>query len=130
MDWVKVTQEAEAETRESGRGHNAYARVQEAAEDAYDLMCVMRADLQTMLGESEYVPGSIMFRLLSGEENRITVWREHRGLSQKDLAAKANMTAAQLCEIENGKKSGSIKTLQKLAKALNVTVDNLLPKGD
>lgn len=36
------------------------------------------------------------------------------------------MTAAQLSEIEAGKKTGSVATLQKLARALGVTIDELV----
>ena len=76
-------------------------------------------------GETEFLPWEMAKRLRHGE-HPVLVWCEHRGLTQKALAAQVKMTAAQLSEIENGKKTGSVATLQKLARALDVTVDELL----
>jgi DNA-binding XRE family transcriptional regulator len=109
---------------------NDIEKLREAAEDAYDILCVLKAQLALATGQDEWLPGDMVFRLFDPSVSRITVWREHRGLSQKDLAAKAGMTAAQLCEIEGGKRSGSIATLRKIAKALGVTVNDLLPPED
>ena len=67
-----------------------------------------------------------MVKRLRRGEHPVLVWREHRGLTQKALAAQVKMTAAQLSEIENGKKTGSVATLQKLARALGVTIDELV----
>ena len=75
--------------------------------------------------KTEFLPWDMVKRLRRGE-HPVLVWREHRGLTQKALAAQVKMTAAQLSEIENGKKTGSVATLQKLARALDVTVDELL----
>jgi DNA-binding XRE family transcriptional regulator len=101
--------------------------LREAAEDAYDILCALRAKIALSVGDSEMLPGEMVKRLLVDGDNPIIVWREHRGMTQKALAAKVKMTAAQLSEIEKGKKSGSIATLRKLSIALGVTVDDLLP---
>jgi DNA-binding Xre family transcriptional regulator len=126
MDWQATVKQAHKEAAAAGIGSNSLERIQDAAEEAYDILCVMEADLRAVLGEAEYVPFSLAQRRFAGE-NPITVWREHRGMTQKALAAKVKMTAAQLSEIEKGKKSGSIATLRKLSIALGVTVDDLLP---
>jgi DNA-binding XRE family transcriptional regulator len=104
--------------------------LREAAEDAYDILCALHAKIALSVGESEMLPGDMVKRLLIDGDNPLIVWREHRGLTQKALAAKVKMTAAQLSEIEKGKKSGSIATLRKLSVALGVTVDDLLPAED
>jgi transcriptional regulator with XRE-family HTH domain len=53
--------------------------------------------------------------------------REQRGLSQLALAQKAGVAQAYISEMEAGqKKNPGIETLRKLARALKVTVGELL----
>ena len=103
-----------------------YERLIERIEDAEDLAHAKAFDAAYARGDVELLPLDLVKRLRRGE-HPLTVWRDHRGFTQKALAAAARMTAAQLSEIENGKKTGSVATLQKLARALGVTVDELLP---
>lgn len=53
-------------------------------------------------------------------------WREYRGLSQEALAAKAGVSTALISEIEAGNSGGSPESLEKLAKALQCEVGELL----
>ena len=55
------------------------------------------------------------------------VWREYRALSQSALARASGVSRVQIVEIEAGRNSGSVHTLRKLADALRVTVDDLIP---
>jgi DNA-binding XRE family transcriptional regulator len=130
MEYTKQTTAEDWSSLQADPVPNDPDVLREAAEDAYDILCAMQAKLALTIGDSEMLPGTLVKRLLVDGDNPITVWREHRALTQKALAAKVKMTAAQLSEIENGKKSGSIATLSKLAKALNVNVDDLLPLED
>jgi XRE family transcriptional regulator of biofilm formation len=53
--------------------------------------------------------------------------REARGWSQRDLAAKAKVTGAYIAQLETGVRTNpTIDTLRKLAKALKVTVGELV----
>jgi transcriptional regulator with XRE-family HTH domain len=53
--------------------------------------------------------------------------REERGLTQRDLAKRAKVTAAYVAMIETGvRKSPSLAVLRRLAKALGVPVTALL----
>jgi transcriptional regulator with XRE-family HTH domain len=61
---------------------------------------------------------------LDGEQP-IKVWREHRGLTQDALAEKAGISKAYLCQIENRKRVGALKTLKALAAALAVSMNEL-----
>ncbi|MCH8184295.1 MAG: helix-turn-helix transcriptional regulator [Proteobacteria bacterium] len=61
-----------------------------------------------------------------GGENPIKVFREYRGLTQKQLAKKTDTSAAYLSQIETGRRTGSIKLLRRLAGALNVEVEDLI----
>ena len=58
------------------------------------------------------------------------IWREHRGLSQRALAAEADVSVPYLSEIEAGRKPGSARTLAALAEVLGVTIEELLPAED
>ena len=77
----------------------------------------------------ERVPAEVVERLLAGEQPT-RVWREHRGLSLRRLADAAGISSPMLSEIETGKKDGSIRTLARVARALGVDVDDLLPWDD
>lgn len=103
-----------------------YDRLIADLEDAQDIASAKAFEAREAEGGADWLPWELAKRLRRGV-HPVTIWREHRGLSQRALAAQAGMTAAQLSEIEGGKKTGSVATLRKLAGALLVTVDDLLP---
>jgi ribosome-binding protein aMBF1 (putative translation factor) len=98
----------------------------EALLDAADVADANRVLAEIAAGRQEWVPSEIVDRLLDGE-NRIRVWREHRGLSATDLATRAEISAGYLSELETGKKTGTVDTLRKLANALKLDLDDLVP---
>jgi len=51
-----------------------------------------------------------------------------RGMSQDDLAKRTGITQGYLSEIEIGRKGGDVRTLRKLADALKVSFDSLVPE--
>ena len=57
---------------------------------------------------------------------KIIIIREQRGLSQEKLAAKAGLHRAYIGQIERGEKNIGLKNLEKIAKALDVSVRVLL----
>ena len=59
-------------------------------------------------------------------ENAVKVWRVYRGKTAAELATAADVSSSQLVAIESGDSSGSVAALQRIAKALGVTVDDLL----
>ncbi|HVG81013.1 MAG TPA: helix-turn-helix transcriptional regulator [Methylomirabilota bacterium] len=77
-----------------------------------------------------YVPVEVVRRLISGEESKVKVWREHRGLTLRALAEKAEIAPAYLSEIETGKKPGSVKALAALARTLDVQIEALIDHED
>jgi len=77
-------------------------------------------------GEEEAIPAEFAKRLIAGE-SPVRVWREYRGVSQQDLAAKAGVSAAYLSQIESGAREGRIAAMRRLADALNVSLDDLAP---
>ena len=98
----------------------------EALEDAQDVAAVLEARRAHEAGESEALPIELCERLWAGE-HPVRIWREHRGLTQVELAEKATVNRAYLAEIETGKKPGTAVALKKLAAALKVSLDELVP---
>lgn len=76
-------------------------------------------------GDDEAVPADIVRRLIAGE-SKVKVWRSHRGLSGRDLAAAAGVSAPFISEIESGKKDASLSVMKKIADVLKVDLDDLV----
>lgn len=58
--------------------------------------------------------------------DKIRAIRKEKNLKQGELAKKLKMTSAQLCRIEGAKNAPSIKTLARIAKALGVSLSELM----
>ena len=101
-----------------------YLALVEAREELQDIAAVDAFKRKLAAGEEELIPSGIVDRILDGE-NKVRVWREHRGLSAKDLAEKAGISAAYLSQIETGARDGSFETIKRIAAALRLTVDDL-----
>lgn len=104
---------------------NVFERLREAAEMAEDIAAYDEVKRRLATGEEEFVPSEMVDRILAGE-NRIRVWREHRGLSVSALADKAGIAQPYLSQIETGKREGTLQTMKKIADALKITVDDLI----
>lgn len=81
--------------------------------------------------DQESLPAAMVDRLLTGD-NPVKVWREHRGLTLTGLAKMAGIGKGYLSQIENAARAGTVETMQKLATALSVDLDDLVPtdRGD
>jgi DNA-binding Xre family transcriptional regulator len=75
------------------------------------------------------VPDAVLGRLLAGDRP-MRVWREFRGLTLRALAAQTGIAASTLSEIETGVTDGSLRTLRRIATALDVAIDDLIPPGE
>jgi DNA-binding Xre family transcriptional regulator len=80
----------------------------------------------TRTGDQESVPDSVVGRLLDGE-NPIRVWRQHRGLSLRSLAEQVRTSPSALSDIETGKSEGRLSILHRIAGALDVDLEDLIP---
>ena len=101
-----------------------YERLVEAAEDLADVRAYDEAMRRLASGEDELVPAEIVNRILDGE-NALRVWREYRGLTVKQLAEKAGVSAPFVSQIETGQRDGSIETMRKIADVLKLSLDDL-----
>jgi transcriptional regulator with XRE-family HTH domain len=61
---------------------------------------------------------------------RLRTAREHRKLSQAELAEKADLQPSAISHFENGRRSPSFDNLKGLADALDVTTDYLIGRSD
>lgn len=74
---------------------------------------------------SSHLPLDFARRIDDGE-SPIKVWREFLGLTRRELALKSSIEMPVITKIENGQRYGSVKTLQKLADAMGVGIDDLV----
>jgi DNA-binding XRE family transcriptional regulator len=100
-----------------------YERMCAALEDREDI----RAYDAAKAANPEMVPAAIADRLLSGE-NPIRVWREHRELTQQQLADTSGISKPYLSQLENGLRKGTVDVLRKLAAPLRLDLEDLAPK--
>jgi DNA-binding XRE family transcriptional regulator len=106
-----------------------WARLLSELEDVEDRAAVVERRRREARGKQatcrNYLTAREARRLLDGE-SPVKVWREKRGRSQRELAAAARVSAGYLAEIETGRKPGSVAALARLAKALQVQVEDLI----
>jgi DNA-binding XRE family transcriptional regulator len=98
-----------------------WQRIVARLEDAEDALAVRRwrAD------RSETIPADVVNRLLDGE-NKIKVWRMHRGLTQQALADACGVSKPYVSQLEANTRLASQAVLRKLASALRVDLDDLV----
>lgn len=101
--------------------YKEYERLLELAEDAEDV----RAFDEVMARGEENIPYELVKQLLEGG-NPIRLWRQHRGLTQAQLAEKAKVGQSYIAMLEKGERKGAVEMLQRIAAALGVEMDDLL----
>ena len=99
-----------------------YERLRDAAEMDADV----RLYDEALARDEERFPLELVDRLIA-RENPIKVFREYRGMTQRQLARKVGVNAAYLSQIETGRRGGSSKVLRAIANALNVDLDDVVP---
>ena len=103
-----------------------YSRSAAVEEDLTDVRAALVVQDGIDAGTEEFVPETVVDRLVDGEPP-LRVWREHRGLSQSALARAADASRVQIVDIEAGRRTGSVHTLRRLADALGIGLDDLVP---
>jgi ribosome-binding protein aMBF1 (putative translation factor) len=98
-----------------------------ANEDAVDAEILRRSIARVKSGEEETFTSDEVDAFLASK-TPLAFFRKKRGMSQDTLAKRAGITQSYLSEIEIGRKSGDVRTLRKLADALKVSLDNLVPE--
>jgi DNA-binding XRE family transcriptional regulator len=103
-----------------------YARFRDLAPEAAEAALSDEAlfDLAMHEDRGPAVPHEVMVRLIEGE-NPLKVYREWRGLTQADLAAKAGVSVGFVSQVERGARNLSRKARAAVASALGVLPDDL-----
>ncbi|MGH7090600.1 MAG: helix-turn-helix domain-containing protein [Stellaceae bacterium] len=60
----------------------------------------------------------------------LAFWRRKRGLTQAALAAAAGVSQPFVAQLESGSRRGDIATYRRLARALSLGLDDLLPDDE
>jgi transcriptional regulator with XRE-family HTH domain len=97
----------------------------EDLEDRIEMAGIER-DAATREGEPspDALPDELMGRLLNGD-HPVDVWRAHRGYTLVRLETLSGVPASYISEIANDKKPGSADALSRLAKALDISLEDL-----
>lgn len=101
-----------------------YQKLLDAWEMLEDIRAFDEAKADIEAGE-ELIPSQVAYALLGGQ-NPVRVWREHRGLTQQQLAETAGISKPYLSQIESGKRNGSTDVLLQIAHGLNVDLEELI----
>jgi DNA-binding XRE family transcriptional regulator len=80
-------------------------------------------------GEMETLSEADMDAYLAAS-SPLQFWRKHRGLTQTKLAEVAGMTQSHLAQAERGRRGLSVGIYSRLATALRVRIEDLLPIDD
>jgi DNA-binding XRE family transcriptional regulator len=72
----------------------------------------------------EQLPLAVADRILGGE-NEVRVFREHRGLTQAQLAKPAGISIPYLSQIDANRRRPSTAVRHRLAQTLSITIDDL-----
>src|SRR5581483_11648597 len=83
------------------------------------------------------IVGTINFSPMSNADVKkrfgavVKTWRNKSGISQEELAWRAGLHRSYVADIERGARNASLQTIEKLAKALNLSFSTLFqPFGD
>ena len=97
-----------------------YERLLEVADEAAGV----RAFDAYKATRPETFPDEVASRLLNGEQP-VKVFREHRGITQTQLAESAGLRQAYVSQIEAGSRVGTVDVLKRIAEALRVDLEDL-----
>lgn len=111
-------------TPEGGRMAVLPAEEYEALTDARDAAVAVAA---VRSGQMETLSESETAEYLAAP-TPLAFWRKHRNLTQAELAKTAGISQAYTAQIEAGTRTGGVDTYAKLAKALGVQIEDLLPE--
>jgi DNA-binding XRE family transcriptional regulator len=98
----------------------AFEQLQQDAEMLEDI----RAYDGAKSAKQELFPAEVAHRLVGGE-SPIRVFREHRGLTQAQLAKSAKIARPYLAELESGRKRGSVAVLKAIVSVLKLELDDI-----
>jgi DNA-binding XRE family transcriptional regulator len=108
--------------------YEEYLRRFEQAELLEDIRAFDEFSAAIERGEEEWIPAEVVHAILEGK-NPIKVWREYRDLTQQQLASMAGISKPYLSQLETRKRTGTTDVLSAIAKALNVSLEQVADPG-
>ena len=81
--------------------------------------------IKLLPSEDITIPHEVVGLVIKKGMNLVKAWRTHLGLTQSEIAKKAGITQAALSQMENTENTLRTATLEKLAKAMGLSVDQL-----
>jgi DNA-binding XRE family transcriptional regulator len=105
-----------------------FERLVDLAEDARDIRDAEEALAEIAAGSVELLTQAEVQALLAAA-SPIAFWRKRRGVTQAALAKEAGISQAYLAQIEAAKRTGGVQLYRRLAKALGVDIEDLLPEA-
>jgi DNA-binding XRE family transcriptional regulator len=105
-------------------GKNYVLLSEEDFEDLIDRLQAEAIMARVNAGEETW-PHELVVELCE-TDSRIRTYRKYRGMTVTELAAAAEISQPHLSDIENGKKTGSVDVLKRIATALKVDLDDLV----
>jgi DNA-binding XRE family transcriptional regulator len=106
--------------------YDDYIQLVEKAEMAQDVQDYDSAKAALEHGEDELIPSEVIYAILDGV-NPIKVWREFRSMSQQELAEEVGISTPYLSQLETNKRKGSLTVWAAIAKALKISLDQIVP---
>lgn len=71
------------------------------------------------------IPHDVINKMIDDDISRIQAWREYLGFTQQEVASRLKISQAALSQMERPKTRLRKNTLEKLAKVLGLTVEQL-----
>lgn len=105
--------------------YETYLQLVEQAETLHDIRDYDSVKAALERGEEELIPSEVVYALLDGQ-NPIKVWREYRDLTQLQLAKAGGISVPYLSQLESGKRKGSTKVLSAIAKAMKLSLNDIV----
>lgn len=104
--------------------YEEYLKLIEQAELLEDIRDFDEISAAIERGDEELIPAEVVNAILDGR-NPMKVWREYRGLTQQQLADIVRISKPYLSQIEAGKRTGTTDVLSAIAKALDVSLEQV-----
>ena len=107
--------------------HTEYQVIEHNGAPAFVLVPVAQFDairpLLDRAATGNTIPHAVVEAHIVGEVPMVRAWREHLGLTQAQVAERADMAQASVARIERGESAPRAATLAKLAAAMGLTVE-------
>src|SRR5437870_1867926 len=94
-----------------------------------DALAARKIEAALAAGREELLSAAETAALLAAP-SPLAFWRKKRGKTQAQLASKIGVSQNFLSDLERGKASGDVTLYGKLARCLELSIDDLAPTGD